>query len=465
MTSLCALLFSPAAFSCFCVPDQCPRLGDKAGPVFLGTVLEVVDLSGTGYPVFLPIRKARIQVDESFGGLPDGVREVDVFTSLGGGDCGIRFLPGKVYLIAGSVGKNGFVHATVCGSTRVDAAGIALRVLRQRRDGQPVPSLIGRIAQHDRDLRGRSGQRDPKILANTTVRVMTDAAVYETLSNAEGYYEFYDLPSGQYQFAPELPPGTTLAGSIGSDEPLLPFGLEAGACKESNIEVFASGSVQGRVLDSSNMLAPAFVYIVPVDEKVLPQERQLHWASQGKKGFFQFIHIPPGRYSLVLNPDDTQNPEFPYRRTFYPGVHERVSAGIINIRAGEQIKGADIRLGQRFAPRHLTVRVTWADGQLIQGPVLVEAEGTDNPAAQAQTSQPDPKASVIELSIVANESYTIKAKLVCQYEDAVSEGPGKTLEANPAYIGASDNRTEVALIIPVTGCPKVAGKTLVLLKD
>src|ERR1022692_3401467 len=168
------------------------------------------------------------------------------------------------------------------------------------------------------------------------------------------------LPSERYEYAPDLAQGTTLSWYIGSDRPQVPFELTGAPCQERNIEVFASGSIQGRVLDSSNRLLPhAFVYIVPAAAKVLPKERQLYWESQGKEGFFKFVHIPPGEYLVLVNPDDSETAEFPYRRTFHPGVHDRSAATVITLRAGEQIRDADIRLQQQFAPRHLSVRVTW----------------------------------------------------------------------------------------------------------
>ena len=203
------------------------------------------------------------------------------------------------------------------------------------------------------------------------------------------------------------------------------------------------------------------MYIFPADQKVLPKQRQLYWQSQGEEGFFKFVHIPPGQYLILVNPDDSQNPEFPYRRTFYPGVHDRASAAIITLRAGEQIKDADIRLEPGFAPRHLTVRVTWADGRLIGDSVFVVAKGTVNPAAMSYASRPDMKASVFDLSILPNEPYEVEAELTCRYADERSIGPGAKLKSNRVYLGPREDRTELFLTIPAKACPDIPGKTLV----
>ena len=344
------LLSSSVTFACSCVASfGCPGLGGPAYPVFVGTVVQVIDLPPTSTFSFLSSRKARIRVSESFGGLAPDVAEIDVLTGMGGGDCGIPFKPGETYVVHAFVSKDGLVHAGICSSTRrIDEAGAALRILRARRDGQKVPSLAGQIVQRDRNFDGLLGAEASKALSNALVRVRSEGRSYQTHANAEGLYAFYDLPGGRYEFAPELPQGTTLSWYIGSDSPPGPFELKGSGCQERDIEVFASGSIQGRVLDSSKRALPhAFVYIIPAALKVLPQERrQLYWESQGKEGFFRFVHIPPGEYLVLVNPDDSQTADFPYRRTFHPGVHDRSAATVITVRAGEQIKDADIWLQQ-----------------------------------------------------------------------------------------------------------------------
>lgn len=136
-----------------------------------------------------------------------------------------------------------------------------------------------------------------------------------------------------------------------SDQPPLPFPLNTGACVERDIRVFDRGSIQGRVLNSSNQLVPdVSLYILPAEEKAPSSRSELYWESQRKNGFFKFVHLPPGRYLLLLHPDDTVNPGISRRRTFYPGVGDRQSAGIVTIRAGEEIKDVDIRLQRRPQP-------------------------------------------------------------------------------------------------------------------
>jgi hypothetical protein len=227
------------------------------------------------------------------------------------------------------------------------------------------------------------------------------------------------------------------------------------------MEVFSSGAIQGRILDASGKpLESAFAYIVPAGERVLPKQSTLYWEYQGGQDFFRFVHIPPGEYLIVVNPDDSLDPKFPFRRTYFPGVHHRMSAATITIRGGEEIKDVDIRVEQPFVPRHLTVRVTWADGRLIRDFVFVAATGTANPDAKSDVRHPDLKASVVELNVLPNEPYDVEAILTCQYADERSVGPGAKLKSNKIRLAPGDDQKELLLTIPATSCPVVPGKKL-----
>ena len=457
------LLSTSVAFCCSCVSSgACPVVSGNSGRVFLGTVLSITEVQPRTTLTFLSGRRARFRVKEAFGGIAPDVREIDVLTGMGGGDCGFPFEVGEVYLVDALIGKDGLTRAGICSATRsLEQAGTAIRTLRAQRDGRRLPSLAGRIAQHDRNLQGKLGMNAPTPLGNIRVRVKSDGKVYETQADSEGLYAFYGLPSGKYEFTPDIPPGTKLSWYIGSDDPVRPTDVTAGTCREYDIEVFPSGSIQGRVLDSSNELLPhAFVYLVSADQEVLPAERDLYWESQGKEGFFKFVHIPPGNYLVVVNPDDLRKPDFPYRRTFYPGVHERGSAAVITLRGGEQIRNADIRLSPAFLPRRLPVRVTWADGRLIRDYVSVTAKATSKPSALSHIRQKDSNASIIDLSVDPGETYEIEARLTCRYADLQGVGPGATLKSAKVYLAPDDRQTEVLLVMSVTACPVIPGKEI-----
>lgn len=207
-------------------------------------------------------------------------------------------------------------------------------------------------------------------------------------------------------------------------------------------------------------LTYASVYIVPADLQVLPDSQQLYSESQGKKGFFKFVHLPPGRYVVLVNPEDARTPDFPYRRTFHPGVHERSAASVISLRAGEQMKNIDIRLEQQFAARRISVHVTWADGKPVRDFAFIAAKGAADPKLLSRASV-TATATAGELKLVPNEPYEVQAELICRYSDPRSVGPGATLESDKVHLSAEDRRSELTLVLPVASCPELPGTALV----
>ncbi len=465
-----AVGFAACALPCSCFHGGCPGLGEKQSPVFVGTVLSVSDVPyAPGEAPFLSTRRARFQIDDSFGGIAAETREIDIYTGSGGGDCGIRFTPGERYLVTPHLGKDGLLRTGICSFTMpVSEAVSSLQLLKQLRAGRPSPSLTGRIALQNRNFEGHLGTAAPRPLASTKVRVTAGGRTWETLSDAEGVYAFYGLPAGKYQLDPVLPPGTRLSWYIGSDEPPRAVDVMASACWTHDIDVFSSGSIQGRVLDSSNRPLPdATVYLIPVGTSVsLANKQDSYSASQNEKdGFFRFVHLDPGQYQILVNPEDVRNPAFPYPRTFYPGVREAAAAGVITVGPGEQVKDADIRLQPLFRPRTLAVRVTWADGRLIRDYVHVEAKGLRVPETEAQVRWTDRRNSIFELSLMPDEPYRIRAELVCYYSHASGMGPGEKLQTVPVDLGAKDERNEITLTLLSNACPVVPGKTLMTEKE
>jgi hypothetical protein len=423
--------------------------------VFSGAVLDVQVVPHVpGETAFLSTRKARFRVDDSFGGLPADVREVDIYTGSGGGDCGIRFEPGDRYLIQSTLGTDGNLHTGICSSTRrIENAGTFLHLLRQLRNGKPSPTLIGRIAiRHRND--GESPP--PRVLASTRIRARSGDKTWETLSDADGIYAFYDLPPGRYNVEPELPPGLRVSRYIGDDEPPAPASVTGRGCWPHDVDVFSSGSIQGRVLDSSNrLLRHATVYLVPEGTSDFSRIASMDSESQTEeRGHFRFVHVDPGRYWILMNPSDTRDPAFPYPRTFYPGLRDVGAAGAITVGLGEEVKDADIRLRPSFEPRRLVLRVTWADGRLIRDFVAVKTTGIRNPEAKLDVRYPDTSVSIVNLALVPDEAYRIRAELTCHYRDPDGSGAVERLRTPPVDVSPNDRRTEITLALQVNACPE-----------
>ncbi|BDC51119.1 hypothetical protein F183_A34350 [Bryobacterales bacterium F-183] len=453
MVMLTALAMPVIGSACSCIwSDGCLIPYSAKSAMFLGKVLSVRDAAPLPNRDE-PRRLATVQVEESFSGIPDDMKRVEVWT--GTSSCGIPFQRGQSYLISGGVGADGSVGTGFCNGTRpAEYAAAALKVLRLRQAGKAIPSLVGRIELQVPSFQGRESAPNPTPLRDTIVRAKVDGRTFETRSDGEGIYEFYDLPGGNVEFDPDLPPGTQLSWFIGSDRPLSPRPIVAGRCTERNIEVFPRGSIEGRVLDSTgNVIPEAFVYILPVGQTMPKDRRKLLWESQTRQDYFRFVHLPPGEYVVFVNPEQARNPKFPYRRTFYPNVMEMSLAKRIRVGLGEHVKGIDMRLVEAFATRSITVRVTWADGRPLEGFVMVRAKSEGDPSAEGVVERG-------KAILHRDEPYGLTAEYVCQYRDSNGFGPGATVRSSVVRSSPQDGKAEYVLVLNANGCPQVEGKVL-----
>src|SRR5262249_16775813 len=121
----------------------------------------------------------------------------------------------------------------------------------------------------------------------------------------------------------------------------------------------------------------------------------------------------------------------------------------------------DIHVRELFNPRHVLIRFTWANGDAIKNEfVLLAAKGSKNPSAMSNLDWPDRKSSVVDLSILPNESYDVEGSLTCLYADDHSQGPGAKLHTNSIHIEPGDGQSNLVLALREDGCPEVPGKRL-----
>ncbi len=144
-----------------------------------------------------------VKIEEDFSGHYDVGRLVEVTTGIGGGDCGYPFKEGIRYVIDVSE-QDGALSTGICSNTRAEAeAGLLLRDLR-RGAGIPPPDVSGEVVL--RSTRQGEAAFAPKPLANIPVTMNSvSGAVYGTVTDTQGIYEFAVLPWAAYSIHFELP--------------------------------------------------------------------------------------------------------------------------------------------------------------------------------------------------------------------------------------------------------------------
>jgi hypothetical protein len=463
---------SMAARACTCSqasPGKCPGL-QEGDVVFLGTVTSIADLgyvkpkADTAADSSAPpvdtiaarLTRYHFRIDERFAG-PD-VSEIDVFS--GGpddGDCAYRFKQGEQYVVFTQQETEGRLFATICGGTRLASDARALiPQLRAMRRGAAVASVFGVLRRGDPPFLAPPDDPDDP-LPNISLKLRSRLDRFETSTDAEGVYSFYDVHAGEYSFAANVPPRTQLTQETLTGG-LPPFKIPDGACYEYDVMALPTGHIRGSVLAPDGKplsLASVELYRAGAYSDSHPGL----WAYQGDGGAFNFDHIGPGDYILVFNRANAQNPNAPYPRAFYPGVSDAADAQPIHLKEGQQLTKVNLRLSDAFPAHRVRVRLKWLKGR-PPGTVTVmaKADQGQNPAARKIAD------GLYELNLLDSASYTISA-----WEDLAPQRaraqvssrarkqpdcpPPSRLDAPPVLVSGSDQGAkELLLVFPAPGC-------------
>ena len=233
--ALAAFLFLIPAISltshaCTCSdapPGRCPGL-QKDDVVFLGTVTAVEDIAYAAphssdspsaasespakdtAPVDIiasRLTRYHFRIDESFAvpGAPESAAQIDIFAGGEDGDCGYRFKPGQQYVVFTHQGADNRLFATICSGTRpVGEARALLPQLRAMRNGQRVASVFGVLRRSEPPFLALPDDPDEP-LANVSLKLRSRDDRFETSSDSDGVYSFYDVHAGVYNFTARLP--------------------------------------------------------------------------------------------------------------------------------------------------------------------------------------------------------------------------------------------------------------------
>ena len=471
-------IFLAAAFpslvnACACssaIPGQCPGL-QPTDVVFLGTVTDAQLMppqpgefappsSGTtgqnssqsaetaALTSEAPTVRYHFHIDERFAGADQA--ELDVFSGGDDGDCGYKFEKGKQYVVYTHEGTDTHLYATICDGTRPANDAVALiPQLRAMRDHHRVASVFGMLRRTDPPFLASPGDpTDPVPIISLKLRSKIDR--FQTNTDGNGAFSFYDVHAGTYNFTANLPPGTELTQKAQA-APLSAFAIPDDACYEYDVYALPTGKILGNVLGPDGKPLPiASLELYRVG--AYSDSRPGYWSFQGATGGFEFDHVGPGRYVLVYNRPNRRNPNSPFERTFYPGVSSVDQAKPIVLKKdGQILQKIALKVTKGYPARQLRVRVKWTGvpppGTLT---VAVKADKYENPSANKVADD------LFTFTLFKDVNYTVTA-----WEDLTPQrARGKNACAMPARIqaedvivGGNDPATkEITLTFPKLAC-------------
>jgi hypothetical protein len=461
------LLFTSAARACTCSqepPGKCPGL-QQGDVVLLGTVTTIEDISyaaprpadSTGPQVdIIAARLTRysFRIDERFvaGELADTSATVDVFSGGEDGDCGYRFKGNAQYVVFAHQGSEGRLFATICSGTRpASEARALLPQLRAMRDGRSVASVFGVLRRADPPfLAAADDPAEP--LPNVPLKLQSRFDRFQTNTDDDGVFTFYDVHAGEYTFTAGLPPRTELTQKPGAPE-LVPFSIPNGACYEYDVIALPTGHIRGSVLGPDGKPLP-LASLELYRAGSYSDSRPGLWGFQGATGIFDFDHLGAGEYILVFNRANRVEPNSPFRRTFYPGVAEAGDAKTIRLKDGQELLNVNLKAQDAYPNHALSVRLKWY-GNRPPGKVtvVVKAGEGDNPAVQKLAD------ALYQFTALESATYTISAwedltpQRATPHRRRAACNQLTRLNARPAIVQGSDTDTkEITLTFPRPGC-------------
>jgi len=374
---LLAIAFSalPAA-ACGCLPNPTKPCQENmtAGVVFVG---HVVGVRSAGFASQLgPMRQAHAIVLEAFRGLND--REVDIYTSTS--DCGINFREGRDYLVYAWRDKaSGRLEAGACTQTDlVERSTENIENLRELTSGKGPARVFGFVTADPPDLQLPFRASIP--LAHVPIVLRSGDQSWKTVTDDHGDYKFGGLPAGQYEIAAEMP-------LVAAAQRQRKFQLQAGACSGQNFLGVVVARISGRLLDSQG--GPVPNVLVEIDA-VPPtkQPRPIFRGFTDAQGRFSQDLLEMGEYVLGINTKSPPNARdwygkrVPFARSFYPGVTDRVQAGVVKLQGGQNADDLEFRLPPTPSSRIIRGVVVLANGSPARA--LVSLVDLEYPGEKAQ---------------------------------------------------------------------------------
>lgn len=177
-----------------------------------------------------------------------------------------------------------------------------------------------------------------------TVVAEKDGEKFEALTDANGRYDFGELPEGDYKVHPVLAPALRPAehGDMRHAKPGDTARIRRDAPCGVRFDFFAlhNGVISGHIEDADGKpIHSSAATLWRLDKNSKTPFRQS--VPQSEYGPFAFVDLPPGRYLIEVV---MLNSRGPWPSFYYPGVANEKEAVIIELTRGQELSGLVFKL-------------------------------------------------------------------------------------------------------------------------
>jgi hypothetical protein len=460
---------APSLWSCTCfIWPSAKGAWETAPLVFLGHVERTdVEFDESGDP--LPghewqggDQKAWIKVDEAFKGTQV---DAEILLEQPVHSCSSAVRAGEHYLFYLDPGqKKGTWVARGCDRSRqVEQAADDLLFLRALPWAAKRSRLSGELELDEDSL--AKGFRRVRKLGGVPVRIRGAGQLIETITNADGVYEVYDLPEGSYSVEPEVPKGLVIrfpmyAGGAQAPGPANRFGisLSSGAGASLSFSLREDNLVSGRLVDPAGKpIADIAIDLEPV-EGVTPSSR-VPYTRTKDDGTFLIEAFPSGDFLLVANNSGSISGSVPFGRVYFPGRVDREKAQVLAISAGKHIEDLVLTVPKLEPTVSLSGKVQFSDGQPAAKARLYLLNG-DKKEPSYVSSESN---GVFHVSLLAGRPVWLQAEWHMVSRTPRADCPQLTwtkgnayavadIKSEPVPVSAETNQAGLILTLPGPAC-------------
>jgi hypothetical protein len=403
MLAVLAVILLPApAAACSCMQSGPPCQALFASDaVFVGTVKGI------------DVRKDRMINDRAYerrivsiaiDGPSRGVQAstIEVWTGMGNGDCGFKFVEGQRYVVYAYRAPDGALGTGICSRTRLySEAAEDVAYLQSGPPASAAARVLGTVTVGQRNPDNGNWEQRP--VADVQINLRGSAGVFSGSTDAAGRYAIAGVPRGAYE-AEALPPAL-----FSSEYLISKFEIkDTRACQVQDFYLRYAGLITGTILDARGApVAGARVEIARVGEPPNTSNAHPYRPESDAGGRFELSEVQPGSYVIGVGLTPSTEDQVQYPATWYPGTPDSSKAEQIEVTPAARVQLKPWTIPERLARRELTGIVVWPDGTPVANASVVLNVGSHQASEVVRTDG----VGAFTLPAFDRQTYVVRAYL------------------------------------------------------
>lgn len=303
-------------------------------------------------------------------------------------------------------------------------------------------------------------------LEGHTVRVTGNGRDVRLKTDANGVYEIYGLPPGQYRIEPGAVNGYRPVYRNFTKTSSIAVTLFHKGQTEADLNFEIVNAIRGRVVSAEGKpIGGVQLQLMPARGKRYQYFVEL--ARSRGDGNFEFDDVPAGTYVIVGNPENKITAENPYPRFYSSGTDNRETATEITVGPGDVLENFTVKAPRPAETVVISGKLMYEDGTPVAGETVKFATGADGKKSSGDPYAFVDKNGVFSLVVMKgqkgviygylytdNGTYRACPEKVALAKARASKDENGFLETVRFQVEAADEMTGLEIKFPFTLCEK-----------